>query len=178
MLLHFEREGIDYWNLLYHTAVCWLCYSKEFKGELFTVVSNLLNFSLVNAVCHMLSGNYFLEQKVFNLSLWGKENILTMKTKVTAFRKKLMLWREHFRNRCLKITHNLVLKIMGAPGWLRQLSVWVLISAQVLISRFLSLSPLVGLCADSAGHTWDSFFPPLSLSLPRSLSKINNFKNK
>ena len=47
----------------------------------------------------------------------------------------------------------------GAPGWLSRLSTQLLISAQVMISRFMSLSP-VGLYADSTGPAWDSLSAP------------------
>ena len=51
---------------------------------------------------------------------------------------------------------------LGAPGWLSRLSVRLLVSAQVTISWFLSLSN------DSADPTWDSLSLPLSLPLPCS----------
>ena len=49
---------------------------------------------------------------------------------------------------------------MGVPGWLSRLSVWLLISAQVTISRSLSSS-----LTDSIEPAWDSLSH--SLSLPR-----------
>ena len=68
---------------------------------------------------------------------------------------------------------------LGAPGWLEQLSVGLLISAQVMISRFVSSSPASGsvLMAQSL-----DLFPilclPLSLPLPRSCSVSLCPKNK
>ena len=65
---------------------------------------------------------------------------------------------------------------MGAPGCLHQLSIWLLVSAQVMISQFMGLSPVLG----SALTVWSllenslSLFPLLSPSLPllaRSLSQ-------
>ena len=49
-----------------------------------------------------------------------------------------------------------------APGWLSPLSIWVLISAQVMISVW-EFEPHIGLCADSVEPAWDSLplFPPL-----------------
>ena len=57
---------------------------------------------------------------------------------------------------------------LGAPEWLIRLSVQLLISAQVMISRFVSLSPKSGSVLSSADHAWDS--PSLPLPLPCSLS--------
>ena len=58
----------------------------------------------------------------------------------------------------------------GTPGWLSQLSIRLLISTQVAISKFHELEPRVGLCADSAEPAWDSLSLPapplLALSLP------------
>ena len=60
----------------------------------------------------------------------------------------------------------------GAPGWLSQLGVWLLILAQVMISWFVGLSPTLGsqlqLHAGSGEPTWDSLSLFLSLSLPHS----------
>ena len=36
------------------------------------------------------------------------------------------------------------LRIIGVPGWCSQLSIWLLISAQVMISQFVSSSPTSG----------------------------------
>ena len=52
-----------------------------------------------------------------------------------------------------------------APGWLSRLSVKLLISAQVMISRFVgSIETRIGLCADSTEPAWDSLSLSLSLS--------------
>ena len=68
--------------------------------------------------------------------------------------------------------------LTGAPGWLSQLSVQLSISAQVMISRFVGLSPtsgpvliapsLLGILSPSL-----SVPPLLTLSLSLSPSKIN-----
>ena len=42
----------------------------------------------------------------------------------------------------IKLLKNL--KQFGAPGWLSQLSIQLLISPQVMISQFVSLSPISG----------------------------------
>ena len=66
-------------------------------------------------------------------------------------------------------------KEKGAPGWLSQVSVWLLVLAQITISQFCEIEPRVRLCADSVEPAWDSLF--LSLSVPpllvHSLSKVN-----
>ena len=68
---------------------------------------------------------------------------------------------------CIEINHR-------APGWLSRLCPT---SAQVMISRFMGLSPAVGsmLTAQSLEPAWDcvSLSLPLSLSLSLPLSKIN-----
>ena len=56
---------------------------------------------------------------------------------------------------------------IGFPGWLSQLNVWLLISAQVMISQFMGLSPMCG----SVLTTWSllrilSLLPTLSAPLP------------
>ena len=54
---------------------------------------------------------------------------------------------------------------MGAPGWLGRLGVRLLISAQVLISRFVGLSPTSGSTLTVQGLL-GILSPPLSLPLP------------
>ena len=54
---------------------------------------------------------------------------------------------------------------LGGPGWLIQLSVWVLISAQVMISGFMSSNPESG-----SALTSQKLLAILSLSLSLSLS--------
>ena len=67
----------------------------------------------------------------------------------------------------------------AAPGWLSQLSIRLLVLAQVMISWFLSSSPRLGSALSSQSLLGDSFSPslsappPLSLSLSLSLSLIN-----
>ena len=51
----------------------------------------------------------------------------------------------------------------GAPGWPRQSSVRLLVSAQVMILCLGGFEPLLGLCAGSMEPAWDS---PSLLSLP------------
>ena len=66
------------------------------------------------------------------------------------------------------------LNVGGVPGWLSQLSIWLLVWGQVTISQFISWSPASGLRADSAEPAWDSLSfslsapPLLVLSLPLS----------
>ena len=57
--------------------------------------------------------------------------------------------------------------LIGAPGWLRQLSIWPLILAQVMISQFVSSSPM-----SVSGLTVRNLLgiPSLPLSLPVSCS--------
>ena len=65
------------------------------------------------------------------------------------------------------------------PGWLSHLSIWLLVFTQVMISRFMRLSPMPCPSADSTESAQDSLC--LSLTLPcscvlllfPSLSKIN-----
>ena len=68
------------------------------------------------------------------------------------------------------------MEVTGAPGWLSQLSVRLLISAQVVISQFVSSSPRVGLFAEGVEPAWDSLSaPPHTL---RSLSKKKKERKK
>ena len=65
------------------------------------------------------------------------------------------------------------------PGWLSQLSVQLLILAQVMISQFMGLNPTLG----SALTAWDSLSlslsaPPLLVHTPLSLSKEISLKKK
>ena len=65
---------------------------------------------------------------------------------------------------------------VGAPGWFSRSNGQLLISAQVMISRFVSLSPVSGsvLTAWSLlGSLSLPFSLPLPYSLALSLSKIN-----
>ena len=59
--------------------------------------------------------------------------------------------------------------VLRAPGSLGRLSVRLLVSAQVMISRLRGFEPHVGLCADSAEPARDSP-SPLSLSAPPLLA--------
>ena len=69
-----------------------------------------------------------------------------------------------------------------APGWLSKLNVELLISAQVMISQFMSLSPtsgsvltvwgLLGILSFSFSLSL-SLSPPLSLSVSLSVSLYN-----
>ena len=66
----------------------------------------------------------------------------------------------------------------GPPGWLSQLSVPLLVSAQVMILRFGEFEPCIRLCTDGAVEpAWDSLSPPPLHA--RSLSQTNklNLKN-
>ena len=55
---------------------------------------------------------------------------------------------------------------LGVPGWLNQLSVRLLVLAQVMISWFTSLSPTLRRSVLTAAEPpWDSLSPSLSLPL-------------
>ena len=56
----------------------------------------------------------------------------------------------------------------GAPGWLCWLSIRLLVSAQVVISSFMSSSPASG--SDGVEPAWDSLSPSLSLPAPPLLA--------
>ena len=56
---------------------------------------------------------------------------------------------------------------IGMPGWLSWLSVWLLVSAQVMISQFVSLSPTLG-----STLIMQSLLGVLSLSLSLSLPPL------
>ena len=68
----------------------------------------------------------------------------------------------------------------GAPGWLSRLSVQLLVSAQVMISRFMSSSPVSGsvLIAQGLEPASDSMFPSLSAPPPLMLCLCLSLKNK
>ena len=63
---------------------------------------------------------------------------------------------------------------LGAPEWLSQLNVQLLILAQVMISQFMSLSPTLGSVLTEPG--WD-FLPPF-LSAPSLLTCSLSLKIK
>ena len=58
----------------------------------------------------------------------------------------------------------------GVPGWLSWWSVWLLISAQVMIAGFVSSSPTLGSTLTSRSLRF-SIFLPLSAPLPLALSQ-------
>ena len=103
--------------------------------------------------------------------LWFSFILLSWLTALTLYREKILL---------MILTEN-----PGVPGWLSPLSIWLLVSVQVMISWFCEFEPHDWLCADSAEPAWDSLSPslsahppllPFSLSLSLSLSfslKIN-----
>ena len=73
-----------------------------------------------------------------------------------------------------------IFTIRGAPGWLSQLGLRLLVSAQIMVSRFREFEPHVVLHADGVEPAWDSLSPLLSLPpsplvLSLSLSKINKY---
>ena len=67
---------------------------------------------------------------------------------------------------------------MRVPGWLSQLSVQLLVSAQVMISLSLEFKPCCGLWAGSDGPAWDSLSPFLSLPLSPTHIVSVSLKNK
>ena len=63
------------------------------------------------------------------------------------------------------------------PRWLSELSVRLLISAQVMISRFVGVELHVRLCTNSMEPAWDSLSPSLS-ALPQLMLARSLFQNK
>ena len=63
---------------------------------------------------------------------------------------------------------------IGVRGWVSQLNIQLLVSAQVMISQFVSLSPISG----SALRAWDALSLPLSLPLPNSLTHTLSLSQK
>ena len=69
-------------------------------------------------------------------------------------------------------------KYRGAPGWLSQLSISLLVSAQVMILQFHEFKPHIRLCTGSMEPVWNYFSPsfsappPLMLSLSLSVNKL------
>ena len=57
-------------------------------------------------------------------------------------------------------------KTLGAPGWLRQLSIHLLVMISVC-----EFEPHIKLCADSVESSWDSLSSSLSALLSLALSK-------
>ena len=68
---------------------------------------------------------------------------------------------------------------LGAPGWLSWLSFWLLVSPQVMISRFVSSSPASCSMLWTVRSLLGIFSLSLSFSTPPTLSlKINKLKKK
>ena len=93
--------------------------------------------------------------------IWGAGSRLLLYGPFT----KNIFW---FLKSCNKQAHQ---KIQIRGTWVAQLV--NLISAQAMISWFVSLSPVSG-CADSAEPAWDALSLPLSLPLLHSLSLSQN----
>ena len=74
--------------------------------------------------------------------------------------------------------HANCLKAAGVSGWLSQLSVRLLVSAQIMILWFVRSSPCIGLCAGSAEPTWGTLSPSVSAPPPLVLCLEINLKKK
>ena len=69
------------------------------------------------------------------------------------------------------------------PGWLRRLSTWLLVSAQVMISRFVSSSPALGPMLSMRSLLGIPSLPPSlgpspACTLPLSQNKLKNLKKR
>ena len=74
-------------------------------------------------------------------------------------------WAPHTGHEAYLKKNLLPIKISsGAPGWLSQVSIQLLVSAQVMISPFREFEPHIRLCADSAEPAWGSLSPFFSAS--------------
>lgn len=51
----------------------------------------------------LLPSRYFQKINTLNVSLQGKGDVLTKSETITAFQRKLILWRQHFENGCLEM---------------------------------------------------------------------------
>ncbi|KAG6925167.1 zinc finger BED-type containing 5 [Chelydra serpentina] len=109
--------GSDHENLLYHTDVRWISRGKELnrvvelkdelrifllqKDKCSKFADLFCDDKWLSVVCYL--ADIFEKINTLNLSLQGKDDVLTMSEKVIAFQKKLVLWREHFENGCLEM---------------------------------------------------------------------------
>ena len=82
------------------------------------------------------------------------------------------LWSKKSKFHDLSITDNKP-GTKGAPGWLSQLSVQLLVSIQGMISWFCESEPRFGLCAGSAKPAWDSLSPCLYAPPPTQAVSVS-----
>ena len=157
-----------YWTL---SSACFYCFHHaNILQTLLFLFHFLLIFSSIILTTHMVK---FLFFPCFCLYIYSLYHLVPWSALSCYFFKNV--WTSFIR--CIKIEFPSKYRDTGAPGWLCRLSIWPLISTQVMISWFptmspnlsLTLSPRVRLHADSL--TAQSL--PGILSLPISLPHVH-----